>query len=88
MAAQRLHDIHSCIDSTKVLIKVQDDGVGFTSIDLEHAFDYFYTGVKSGSGLGLTIVQKIVKENSGTIRIYNADQGGAVVEIVLPGVAK
>jgi len=73
---------------TKVLIKVKDDGTGFTSGDLEHAFDYFYTGVKSGSGLGLTIVQKIVKEHSGTIRIYNADQGGAVVEIVLPGVAK
>ncbi len=73
---------------TKVLIKVQDDGTGFTSIDIEHAFDYFYTGVKSGSGLGLTIVKKIVEEHTGTIRIYNADQGGAIVEIVLPGVAK
>lgn len=70
--------------NTKALIKVRDDGDGFTPEDLEHAFDYFYTGVKSGSGLGLTIVHKIIEEHSGTIKIYNEDQGGAVVEIVLP----
>ncbi len=68
----------------KVLIKVQDDGAGFTDEDLEHAFDYFYTGVKESSGLGLTIVEKIVEEHEGTIRISNADNGGAFVEIVLP----
>lgn len=67
---------------TKAVITVQDDGDGFTAEDLEHAFDYFYSGVKSGSGLGLTIVKKIVEEHSGTIRIYN--ENGAVVEIILP----
>lgn len=72
-------------NNTKALITVEDDGAGFTAEDLEHAFDYFYTGIKSGSGLGLTIVQKIVEEHSGTIRLYN--EGGAVVEIVLPVVS-
>lgn len=71
--------------NTKVIIKVRDDGDGFTPQDLQHAFDYFYSGTKSGSGLGLTIVRKIVAEHSGTIRIYN--QGGAVAEIVLPVVS-
>lgn len=69
---------------TEVLISVQDDGAGFSAEDLEHAFDYFYTGVKEGSGLGLTIVNKIVEEHAGTIRISNADNGGARVEINLP----
>lgn len=81
--------VHSVIiNDDRVLIKVKDDGAGFTSEDLEHAFDYFYTREKSGSGLGLTIVQKIVEEHRGTIKIYNADEGGAVVEIVLPASAE
>lgn len=69
---------------TRVMIKVRDDGAGFTPSDLEHAFDYFYTGNHSGSGLGLTIVKKIVAEHSGTIRIYNAASAGAVAEVILP----
>jgi len=75
-------------EGTKVLIKVQDDGEGFTAEDLEHAFDYFYTGANGGSGLGLTIVQKIVTEHTGNISIYNTVQGGAVVELVFPVVKK
>ncbi len=72
---------------SKVRIDVTDDGAGFTPTDLEHAFDYFYSGVPSGSGLGLTIAQKIVAEHSGTIRIYNdPDGGGAMVEVILPAV--
>lgn len=70
--------------STGVLISIQDDGAGFTAEDLQHAFDHFYTGVKEGSGLGLTIAQKIVEEHSGSIKISNIDGGGAKVEIILP----
>jgi len=66
------------------LIRVADDGAGFTPADLEHAFDYFYAGDKLGSGLGLTIVQKIVAEHAGSVKIFNAVRGGAVVELVLP----
>lgn len=71
-------------NSRKVSIKIQDDGPGFSPGDLEHAFDYFYSGAKSGSGLGLTIVQKIVEEHAGTIELSNAPDGGGLVEVVLP----
>lgn len=73
---------------TRVLIKIQDDGDGFTAEDLEHAFDYFYTGANGGSGLGLTIVQKIVQEHAGKVNIYNTENGGAVVEVVLPAMTE
>ncbi len=72
----------------KIKIDVADDGTGFSPTDLEHAFDYFYSGVPSGSGLGLTIAEKIVAEHSGSIRIYNAASGGAVVEVILPAAPK
>lgn len=69
---------------TKAIIRILDDGSGFTKADFSHAFDYFYTGDRKGSGLGLTIAKKIVEEHSGTIKIYNSSQGGAGVEIILP----
>ncbi|MDD3652844.1 MAG: HAMP domain-containing sensor histidine kinase [Desulfotomaculaceae bacterium] len=80
--------VHAVLINGKNIIKVVDDGAGFTPEDLKHAFDYFYAGAKSGSGLGLTIVQKIVAEHAGSIRIFNAAQGGAVVEIILPAIAR
>ncbi|NLN87832.1 MAG: ATP-binding protein, partial [Syntrophomonadaceae bacterium] len=68
----------------KVRIVVEDDGPGFTPDDLAHAFEYFYSRNRAGSGLGLPIAQRIVHEHSGTIRLYNADTGGAAVEVILP----
>jgi signal transduction histidine kinase len=72
----------------KVLITVHDDGSGFRDEDLKHAFEHFYSGKNGGSGLGLTIVRKIVTQHAGRIRIYNSSQGGAVVEVVLPIVTR
>lgn len=75
-------------DGTKVRIRVEDDGSGFSQSDFEHAFDYFYTSGHTGSGLGLTIVKKIVEEHAGRIRIYNSVSGGAIVETILPGASE
>ncbi len=71
-------------DGNQAIIRIKDDGAGFSPTGLAHAFDYFYTGDKAGSGLGLTIAQKIVDEHSGTIRIQNLSGGGAEVIISLP----
>jgi len=71
-------------DEAKVRIEVEDDGSGFTPEDLAHAFEYFYSCHRAGSGLGLPIAQKIVHEHGGTIRLYNAATGGGVVEVILP----
>ena len=68
----------------KVKIEVADDGSGFTPEDLAHAFQYFYSHNRAGSGLGLPIAQRIVQEHRGTIRLFNAEAGGAVAEVILP----
>jgi len=88
-AASKVSVRFTLIESgTMVRIEVEDDGAGFTNTDLKHAFDYFYSGAPSGSGLGLTIVKKIVLEHSGQITIYNSASGGAVAEVILPVAAK
>ena len=75
-----------------VRITVRDTGPGIPPDHLPHVFDRFYkvdasragTDVPSGSGLGLSIVQAIVKHHGGTVGASNAPGGGAVFEIVLP----
>lgn len=70
----------------KVVIEIRDSGPGFSKEGLEHAFDPFYTSkeVGEGTGLGLYVSHIIIEEMQGTMHLRNADQGGAIVEIVLP----
>ncbi|HZU84944.1 MAG TPA: ATP-binding protein [Polyangiaceae bacterium] len=51
---------------------------------LERAFDPFFTTKASGTGLGLTIVRRIVEAHAGQVTIEPLDGGGAVVTLTLP----
>jgi signal transduction histidine kinase len=78
-----------------VRIVVDDTGPGIPPEHLPHVFDRFYkvdtsragTETPSGSGLGLSIVQAIVRRHGGTIAAGEAPGGGARFEIVLPDVS-
>ena len=68
-----------------VTIRVSDTGPGIPKDDLPHIFEPFYTKNKvKGLGVGLSIVQGIVEDHRGTIRVENAPEGGAVFVIRLP----
>jgi signal transduction histidine kinase len=67
-----------------VVTRVRDHGPGFVDEDVEHVFEPFFTRRKGGTGLGLSIAQRLVEENHGAIVAYNAEDGGAVVEVSLP----
>jgi signal transduction histidine kinase len=77
----------------RVRITIADAGPGIPAEHLPHIFDRFYkadaaragTRVPSGSGLGLSIVRAIVHRHDGEIRAFNAPEGGAVFELLLPG---
>ena len=66
-----------------VLCTISDRGPGFSSEDLAHLFEPFFTRRQGGSGLGLPIAQKIVSEHGGAIVASNRAGGGGVVEIRL-----
>jgi len=61
-------------NETKGLLEVTDTGVGIADADLKHIFDRFWradrvrTREEGGSGLGLSIAQKIVEQCGGSIR--------------------
>ncbi len=67
-----------------VLIKFQDTGYGIASDDLEHVFEPFFTKKSKGSGLGLSISQKIVQEHGGEINVKSEVGKGSVFSIYLP----
>lgn len=65
-------------------IEVEDSGPGF--VDVNRAFDPFYTTkpVGKGTGLGLSICYGIIKEHEGEIRLENLQPHGARVTVELP----
>jgi signal transduction histidine kinase len=79
-------------DADRVRIIVQDNGPGIPPEHLPHVFDRFYkadasragTTIPSGSGLGLSIVQTIVRRHGGEVRASNAPEGGAIFEVIIP----
>ena len=64
------------------VIRINDDGEGFSQNELSHIFDRFYKGKNGNFGLGLSIVKSAVDLMGGGIKAYN--QNGAVFEIELP----
>ena len=68
-----------------VLAEVQDTGTGIAAVNLPKVFDPFFTTkpVGEGTGLGLSVVKKIVDFHGGGVEIRNGAEGGVVVTLVL-----
>jgi heavy metal sensor kinase len=73
-----------------VAVSVTDDGIGIPPEALAHVFDRFYRVDKSrsraegGSGLGLSIVAKIVREHGGRVDVESEPGRGARFVLTLP----
>ena len=70
-----------------VVAEVEDKGPGIPEANLPKIFDPFFTtkAASGGSGLGLSVVKKIIDLHGGTIEIRNAPQGGVVAVLLLRG---
>jgi len=67
-----------------VEFSVEDSGKGIADEVAQNLFEPYVTTKTSGSGLGLAIVQKIVDEHGGSVRVGQADEGGARFTVLLP----
>ena len=74
-------EINQINDYIKLVIT--DNGVGFTENKTEEIVKPYYTTKKQGSGLGLSIVTKIINDHNGYITFKNI-KTGAQIEILLP----
>ncbi|MEW5893417.1 MAG: ATP-binding protein [Pseudomonadota bacterium] len=67
-----------------VELRIGDNGPGFPEHLLSRLFEPYATTKPKGTGLGLTIVKKIVDEHGGVIDVRNAQPQGACITITLP----
>jgi signal transduction histidine kinase len=67
-----------------VVLAVSDTGTGISSERLARVFEPFYTGKPNGSGLGLTIAERIVAAHGGRIEIDSEPGHGTRVTLLFP----
>ena len=67
-----------------VQITIADNGAGISEEKMEKIFVPFHTDKKGGSGLGLSIAQRIVTSHKGDIVVDSANDKGTKVTITLP----
>ena len=65
-------------------VMITDTGVGISEEHLEKIFEPYFTTKDFGSGLGLTLVYKIIKEHGGEIRVSSKPSAGTTVTIQFP----
>ncbi|GHU89774.1 PAS domain-containing sensor histidine kinase [Spirochaetia bacterium] len=68
----------------EALISIQDTGTGIPEENLSKIFEPYFTTKETGSGLGLTLVFKIIREHLGEISVKSREGEGSVFTITLP----
>ena len=71
-------------DDTHVLVSFTDTGIGMSAENLSHVFEPYFTTKSSGTGLGLLIVRRIVREHGGELSIESSEGKGLTLTIRLP----
>jgi PAS domain S-box-containing protein len=71
-------------NDTEIQISVKDTGVGISEENLPKIFEPYFTTKPTGTGLGLTLVFKIVREHRGDLNVKSREGEGADFIITLP----
>lgn len=77
-------------ENDQAVLQLSDRGSGFSDGEIQWIFNPFFRGDNSsakgkpGSGLGLSIVQSIVKQHNGSIQVSNRPEGGACFKMFFP----
>jgi signal transduction histidine kinase len=79
---------HRAGKGVDVQVLIKNNGAPIPADLVDKVFEPFFTTKRSGIGLGLPTVKKIVEEHGGTIAISSAPDEGTTVTIKLPGVSR
>lgn len=75
-------------DDSFVFVSVVDDGPGMPPDVLEKVFDPFYSTRGGGTGLGLTIVHRIIDQHGGRVEAQSTPGEGTTFTIALPATSR
>ncbi|UCF56930.1 MAG: hypothetical protein JSW15_00090, partial [Deltaproteobacteria bacterium] len=65
-------------------IEIEDTGCGISEENVNKIFNPFFTTKEKGSGLGLSIVRKIIEGHRGSVAIQSIEGEGTKVRVHLP----
>jgi signal transduction histidine kinase len=74
--------LHS--DSDWLYLSFQDSGIGMSPEICRRIFDPFFTSKKSGDGLGMVIVQRILRDHGASIQIKTRENRGTCISLKFP----
>ena len=76
--------IASRIEGKELRIDFIDNGCGIPEKNLDKIFEPYFSTKFNGTGLGLTVVYRVISEHGGSINIKNGEKRGAIVSMHLP----
>jgi two-component system, sporulation sensor kinase E len=76
--------IRTDVDESHVRVSFIDTGGGMSAETLSHVFEPYYTTKERGTGLGLLVVRRIVREHGGELAIESTEGKGLTLSIRLP----
>jgi signal transduction histidine kinase len=72
------------VKDRRVSLTVEDTGMGIPADKLDRIFDLYYTTKAEGSGIGLSIVYRIVQLHGGEIEVQSTVGRGTAFRVLLP----
>ena len=76
--------ISTFIEGDMVKISVADNGCGMTEEQMSKIFEPYYTTKSSGTGLGLTVLFKIMKQHEGDVTVRSTPGAGSEFTLQIP----
>jgi signal transduction histidine kinase len=80
LASEPMHDG----PELRVRLAVSDTGRGMTQAELDLAFADFHTTKPAGTGLGLSVVRRLVGDLGGRLRVETAPGAGSTFTVEIP----
>ena len=68
-------------------VRITDTGVGIKKENLSRIFDRYYTTKDTGTGLGLSVVDRIITAHGGTLRVDSHEGRGTTFTVYFPSTA-
>jgi two-component system, sporulation sensor kinase E len=76
--------VSTAVSGDMASIDITDNGVGISEEHMNKIFEPYYTTKDFGSGLGLTVVYKVIREHGGEISLDSQEGKGTTFTITLP----
>ena len=77
-------DFIAAVKGDNYVISIADNGSGIDEKDIPRIFEPYYTTKANGTGLGMTMAYKIIKEFNGDIQVESHKNEGTKISILIP----